>query len=511
MASSYWTDRVRGLIVAGVLVWCAISASVAAATPVPTSEVAGVGTESAVVLSWPSGSGVSGYLVWRSIDPSSTAAARVVGIVEESGSGNSFSDFTVVFAGKYHYSIQSFGPGSADEPTQNDWTGPYSLSVSSVPSPHALASTRTELCIQCHALHAPTVSDELILADRGQSDTSISGMCLTCHETSVEPGGASVGVQFASIGSGHSLSSTECSHCHSVHGASAQNPFLRPASVRVGSVIRSVSPVTVNGWCIACHDGPVGDVRDPEYDPVTWYPISGMFPGVDDQSTLEIEVLDAHASIPASETVGRGVGDCRWCHASHRSASPYDGLLVIGDPETASLPNRVDWDNAPLCLTCHPSAVSEGEAGGVEGHFVQTLGGFYAPGTALPCYTCHNAHGSTRNNSSNLSDMLGGDLDPSAGALQERRFCFTCHAAEGIDGWYGWDSEAVDFVRIDDPTFTGMTSALGLSRVETETALALSADSELAPEDDPHGRDGLRACTECHYSMHDPKTMNAQP
>lgn len=437
-----------------------------------------------IVVTWVAEPDAS-YFVWRSIEATS-AEARALGFV----TGDSFSDLTAVYGGKYYYSVAE--PGVL--PTE--WTSnSVSLASTTTPSPHVLATSTTETCIQCHALHGPTIDDASVMADLGQADKSISGLCLVCHEASAGDGISSVGTSFAlTAGSGHALGTDlQCSNCHAVHDQSASNDSLKPQAVKLDGTDSSVEP-TINGWCLACHAASTGPTGDADVVDILGFPTHGAYPG---QSIYENASANVHAALDSTATpsdIDRPAGSCLHCHASHRSASPYGGVLVVGE-DGAELPGRFVGDVAPLCVKCHPNAVNPGEATGMAGHTVQTAGGVYAVGTPMPCFACHNPHGSSKGNALNLSDTLGQNLDPRASDAQLRQFCFTCHTSGG----YGWNSVAAAYTLVD-ASFPEMRSVLGLDRVDPTNALTLESSSPSGF----HGYLGTRACSDCHASSHNP-------
>ncbi len=473
------TLRIATTLMAAAIVLLALPAWALGVVPSVTAQ------PDSIVVTWVAEPD-TGYFVWRSIEATS-AEARALGFV----TGDSFNDLTAVYGGKYYYSVAK--PGVL--PTE--WTtNSVSLATTSAPSPHVLATATSETCIQCHALHGPTLDDASVLADLGQTDKSVSGLCLVCHETSAGEGISSVGTSFAlTAGSGHELGADlQCSNCHALHAQSASNDSLKPSVVKLGGVESSVSPAT-NGWCTACHtaastgaDG-ANDIVD-----ILGYPLAGTYPG---QSVYENASANVHVSLESTTSpsdIARPAGSCLYCHASHRSVSPYGGVLVVGD-EGAVLPGRFSGDVAPLCVKCHPNALDPGEATGMAGHTVRTAGGVYAVGTSMPCFACHNPHGSSRGNALNLSDTLGQNLDPQASDTQLRQFCFTCHTSGG----YGWNSIEGTYTQVD-AAFPEMRSVLGLDRTDPANALALESSSPSGF----HGYLGTKACSDCHASSHNP-------
>lgn len=159
-----------------------------------------------------------------------------------------------------------------------------------------------------------------------------------------------------------------------------------------------------------------------------------------------------------------GVGMCLNCHNPHGTKNAFDmldttylniqGAFVSGRPE-----------NYMLCFKCHSA---DGPAGmnpenrwiadyydksvnndGESGHQFKTTFGYVKAGDKLPCYDCHNPHGSAGNdgvrpNTFMLSDQRPGwsGLDSiKTSAAQARRFCFGCHKSS--DGQAGGVVEGV--------------------------------------------------------------------
>jgi hypothetical protein len=141
-----------------------------------------------------------------------------------------------------------------------------------------------------------------------------------------------------------------------------------------------------------------------------------------------------------------------------------DSLELTFRPSTTStvLGDREFGTYAESCFECHGGAVASGFttapadikqyvtydwANDVanSGHRIQTGGGTLPIGAPLPCYDCHNPHGSSGGNAWLLSDELGGSLDTSS-ATGVRRFCFTCHTT--ADTGEGWNSGTSTYVSV---------------------------------------------------------------
>ncbi len=440
-------------------------------------------------------------------------------------------------------------------------------------SAHAGSSTRAE-CAQCHKLHAAPTGRCLLEGADG------SAVCFVCHG---EAGGSDWNVETsaansfgAGMKSGHVLEDVAdpdvgvdltnlCSSCHGPHG----DPGLR-ANLPVSKEIVDTTPDTLinpedpRTWCLTCHSadhawyagsetGGVVSIdtglkaaydaliQDPARD-ASHYPTLGTFPGPASYTVAS----SVHANIPAreiesavnpGEPVTRVAGDCQWCHASHRSAADYDGLL--GQYRPSAPTDASTGEYAQACFECHGNssqgtasevytatgttvlddaywadADADGDAqgapdiyslvtsgGSTSGHRVLTGGGYYEAGSPLPCYECHNPHGSKNDNSTMFSDALGANLDTST-AEGVRRFCFTCHTSydtEGVTGRpYGWDSTAAEYLPVPADA-----EIVGLAR----NASAATEENRLRLWDvtTGHDHDDTQDClTACHGDVHAP-------
>jgi hypothetical protein len=200
----------------------------------------------------------------------------------------------------------------------------------------------------------------------------------------------------------------------------------------------------------------------------------------------------------ASWDATRAAGDCLWCHAAHRGASRYAGLLASFGSSSDSPEDR-QGAYAALCFTCHAAG---GQASDIKslvtgaadaGHTVKTAGGLLPVGSDVPCYECHNPHGSSRGNARLLSDTLGANLDPST-PEGLRAVCFTCHTSN--DG-YGWDSAAATMtVEAAAGEVVGLSRASGVLRL---------------PSGDYHSKESTASCSTCHGDIHDPASAHDVP
>jgi len=190
---------------------------------------------------------------------------------------------------------------------------------------------------------------------------------------------------------------------------------------------------------------------------------TGMQIWSDPDMTSDGHYLSPHArdaDMPRRDSQGEGL--CLNCHDPHESANPHDLLVAsyggIGGHGSVGAPGRVR-----LCTACHGRDGSPGmdpENRHIEDYYDAGLNGesaghqirrdprvavswpsYVQIGDMLPCYDCHNPHGSeggdgVRPNAFLLSDErpewsgLTATLSDSA---QVRQFCFGCHIpSDGI-------------------------------------------------------------------------------
>jgi predicted CXXCH cytochrome family protein len=163
------------------------------------------------------------------------------------------------------------------------------------------------------------------------------------------------------------------------------------------------------------------------------------------------------ADMPLKDDMGRGA--CKNCHDVHDGVTPYDLLLDSVGPISgsgASIPPAA----YALCFSCHSSTGPAGmnptgryvydyydglnqQQGSRTGHGFKNSYGPILAGAKLPCYDCHNPHGSAgaddlQPNAFLLSDQRPGWYgltDIRNDSVQVRRFCSGCHPfSDGIGG-----------------------------------------------------------------------------
>ncbi len=328
-------------------------------------------------------------------------------------------------------------------------------------TPH-VGGTALSTCSSCHSSHRASAAGSLLL-HAGGPPGEVS-LCLACHDGSGAASNVKSGQDGFALASGHVLKAQDstapadltsvCSSCHAVHGDSATQPGL-PAP--------SINAVVINGagkeWCLSCHNdgqdwyaslGTYPPLAAPTLD-ASGYPVAGVFAGA---SVYSSPTANAHARIPASDDQNRTQGDCLYCHNAHGSTSKYDSLSATLAPSssTSVASDRATGEYAALCFSCHgggswetsgaaniqqyvTDGASDESTSASGGHRIKSSGGTLPVEAPLPCYDCHNPHGSSRGNTKLLSDALGGSLDTSAGPEAVRTFCLSCHVTSDLLGW----------------------------------------------------------------------------
>jgi len=190
-----------------------------------------------------------------------------------------------------------------------------------------------------------------------------------------------------------------------------------------------------------------------------------------------------------------GRGSCLNCHNAHGSENPFDMLVSeyrgIGGFDEPMAPSRYQ-----LCFDCHstfgpPGMESESRsiadyydsamnADGTAGHQIQmnpdvaiSWPSHVRVGDKLPCYDCHNPHGSRGYNGEGPNAFLLSDerpgwsnlIDPRNNPDDNRRFCLGCHIpSDGAPG------------------------------SQTVEGIVMNA----IPDEDGHRSTDMRGCSHCH-------------
>jgi hypothetical protein len=161
--------------------------------------------------------------------------------------------------------------------------------------------------------------------------------------------------------------------------------------------------------------------------------------------------------MPIQDDMARGA--CKNCHNVHEGVAQYDLLIDSAGPLAATITSRPPTALA-LCFSCHstsgpPGMNPEGRLildfyddinrsrNSSPGHAFENSYGAVQAGSKLPCYNCHNPHGSQGGNGIQPNAYLISDerpqwyglTDTKNSAEQARRFCNGCHPfSDGLGG-----------------------------------------------------------------------------
>lgn len=361
----------------------------------------------------------------------------------------------------------------------------------------------------------------------------------------------------------------ECVTCHDTHRSSkgAKGALVSTTVLKFGNLsnpIRNLSLINPNAACTGCHDdantwynavenetegqNTYPSTADPQllsgatvesgyYD----YPIRGTYPGA---SVSNRVTKNAHANIKAGQNYDRG--DCRYCHSAHANGATDQLLTQRGELRRMKSVDGVVSDDeitsasyASYCLSCHngdskgtpwetapdiaqyvqlPAGSSEASRtafidkarSGQMGHTIVSAGADMAINSELPCYDCHNVHGSNTN-AKNFADTRGKNLK------NNNDFCFTCHLS--ADGFACVDGDKGAVVAYSDlpkkkKTIYGLARK---SKTVSETSIPGNPSDylQLTAKDvagvDVHSAESTRSCStpECHGSSHSPAKEDA--
>lgn len=164
-----------------------------------------------------------------------------------------------------------------------------------------------------------------------------------------------------------------------------------------------------------------------------------------------------------------GNGSCDNCHDAHSGISMRD-MLDTTYAGIVGSQNGTRPSNYDLCFSCHamggPLGMNDASRYIADyydrsvnpseraGHGVGDGGGYVPSGARLPCYDCHNPHGSQGYANGGPNGFLISDQRPGWYGLtniqndnaQVRRFCFGCH--QSSDGQGGGTVEGLTVGRL---------------------------------------------------------------
>lgn len=254
-----------------------------------------------------------------------------------------------------------------------------------------------------------------------------------------------------------------CAQCHTSHDVISGNPF--------GLFEQNANQLCFSASAGGCHaDRPTGGTSGYPAQESDRIPIGGSDPGYFEFSlggtripgvvnrvrwpgriiweNVQFSPHYADQDMPIRDFFGDG--SCDNCHSVHGSAALHDMLDTtytgISQSDIGYVPA-----NYALCLNCHsnngPVAMEDTSRtieyyydrsinpGRRSGHGVRSGGGYVPMGARLPCYDCHNPHGSEGYGGLGPNRYLLSDQRPGWYGLndikndnaQVRRFCFGCH------------------------------------------------------------------------------------
>lgn len=350
-------------------------------------------------------------------------------------------------------------------------------------------------CTSCHAAHGSGHPYSLVYDDPQtalpRDGARVSQACEECHLMGL---GGFLGTPHGDpdTGAEHSRALGErgdCTQCHMMHGGA------ETGHTDGGSYPFLLLSEPGNGFCYGgssaggCHREktfgyPAGEEdRMPEYAAMPGYfeyNVGGVrkaglthrkrWPGEQAfSSPLTFgsgRFFSPHAYDPdMPERDQRGEGTCGNCHDAHSSPDNPDLLVLANGPISGSGEARAPARYA-LCLSCHSPegplgmdpenqrirdyydpSINDDETAGHQVRFNRKAAISWPSnvtlGDKLPCYDCHNPHGSfghrgTRPNGFLLSDERPeweGLTDTLGDAEQSRRFCTGCHIpSDGAPG-----------------------------------------------------------------------------
>ncbi len=337
----------------------------------------------------------------------------------------------------------------------------------------ATATDRTRFCLTCHDGSAPTARTSNAVSVPATVVVSAANAAKMNKNTTLAKGHSSAN------GSISAAEVVACDACHDAHGSSAPKLLGRYDAASGTNRIGSTTITTnTNDVCYACHTA--GNQATRSFDSAG-YPTDGRWPGR--------SIYTGTNAIHSASTVvrsGRGAagGDCKNCHDVHGTSSTYDEL--VGSTYSPT--------NYGFCFDCHAASIaganiaqfypanSGGTGTGTRAGHATVSTGLRPAGSPLPCYDCHNSHGSVsayglevRSPLSATTSVVVGDaageitLTTAAGI---RAFCFTCHtSSDAISGSNpaGWNGSA----------YVAVSSGArieGIDRVSTSGALRLTDD-----------------------------------
>lgn len=222
------------------------SAPVALATPpaAPTGLSVDVNTSpGSAILNWTGSAGATHYRVYRSLNTITDANRYSAMLVAGSVSGTTYTDSTAIRGETYYWTVSAANASNEESSVATNVTA----TVGSTEDPHGSYTTTTNLCKDCHSVHAATGTVKIY---RKATQREV---CYTCHDGT---GSTNQNIQAqTSKSSKHPVGDTavsprtatlECINCHSPHRVTTPR-HTAPGNSASG-VLTAVWGVEPNPW-----------------------------------------------------------------------------------------------------------------------------------------------------------------------------------------------------------------------------------------------------------------------
>jgi hypothetical protein len=366
-------------------------------------------------------------------------------------------------------------------------------------------------CLRCHDGTQPsrTVNDTIYVP---YSVTIVAG-----DATIMNKNGYAARGHWTVNGAIDSSEVKSCAVCHDNHGSVA--PKLLGVRTATANTINGAS-ITANDTtvCRACHTS--ASTGFPYFTKAANdYPNTGTWPS---WATYSNGTYGIHRALDPGTGIGSSLpdyaaGDCKICHDVHGTSNPYDGLRPVMGDATPSVSGSYVTGDYSLCFDCHDSTgpatdniaqYYPASSGGTASSTTSRYGhktveeGTLPAGSSLPCWDCHNPHGSsntyglqiiTQTSSSNTISVTNFSTTPgtaysSSSAAQVRAMCFTCHIpADTNNGWNG-------------SAYAAVSAGARFEGLDRLTQLKISTRM-------PHNQGNANSCYNgaCHPNVHYPE------
>lgn len=300
---------------------------------------------------------------------------------------------------------------------------------------HHNVADSSQQCSDCHNPHGTSQDEEgntIVLTKLLQSsaETDVNGgneFCFSCHKEAAGDIPAINPETYPADGVGHNDASfvidgktpfnpasgtdIRCLGCHEQHASSGSS--LTGAGADEGG-----DKANVNSLCFKCHKEAAADKR---YSGQTAYESN-------DNPHARTSSSNTNVSYPGVE--GKA-GQCVNCHDPHGTVygTSKTKMKTLRGPYNDGK-NLYTGSDFTLCFGCHNNSsknskydIQSSYNATEGGHTIKSTGGALAPGSKMPCETCHTLHGQENNNKYMLKGELGSNLGDG------RNECLACHEA----------------------------------------------------------------------------------